>query len=54
MILIIDLAKSSTNVGGGVDFMLGSHITGGVRAGWVTGRDDWEESYMAGSLSLGF
>jgi len=46
--------SSSTNIGGGVDFMLGSHITGGVRAGKVTGRDDWEESYMAGSLSIGF
>jgi len=46
--------SSSMKIGGGVNFMLGSHIKGGVRAGRVTGRDDWEESYVAGSISLGF
>jgi hypothetical protein len=44
----------SVRIGGGVNFMLGSHITGGVRAGLVTGRDDWEESYVAGNISIGF
>ena len=45
---------NSMRIGGGLNFMLGSHITGGVRAGQVTGRDDWEENYMAGSISIGF
>ena len=46
--------SSSYSVGGGVNFMIGSHINGGVRVGMVNGRDDWEESYMAGNLSIGF
>ena len=46
--------SSSTRIGAGVNFMLGSHLTGGIRAGQVLGRDDWTESYMAGSISLGF
>jgi hypothetical protein len=46
--------SSSYTIGGGVNFMIGSHINGGVRLGMVNGRDDWEESYMAGSLSIGF
>ena len=45
---------SSMRIGAGLNFMLGSHLTGGVRAGQVTGRDDWSESYFAGSISLGF
>jgi len=45
---------SSTTFGGGINFMLGSHVTGGVRAGQVSGRDDWKEDYFAGSLSIGF
>jgi hypothetical protein len=45
---------NSMRIGGGLNFMLGSHITGGVRAGQVTGRDDWEENYMAGTISIGF
>jgi hypothetical protein len=45
---------SSYTIGGGINFMLGSHINGGVRLGMVNGRDDWEESYMAGNLSIGF
>ena len=44
----------SIRIGGGLNFMLGSHITGGVRAGLITGRDDWEESYVAGNISIGF
>jgi hypothetical protein len=45
---------NSMRIGGGLNFMLGSHITGGVRAGQITGRDDWTESYMAGNISIGF
>ena len=45
---------TSIRIGGGVNFMIGSHITGGVRAGQITGRDDWTENYMAGTVSLGF
>jgi hypothetical protein len=46
--------SSSYSVGGGVNFMIGSHITGGLRLGTINGRDDWEESYMAGNISIGF
>jgi uncharacterized protein YhjY with autotransporter beta-barrel domain len=46
--------SSSMKIGGGINFMLGSHIKGGVRAGSINGRDDWEENYVAGSISLGF
>ena len=46
--------SSSMKIGGGINFMLGSHIKGGVRAGSISGRDDWEEDYVAGSISLGF
>ena len=45
---------TSMRLGGGVNFMLGSHVTGNIRAGLVTGRDDWEESYVAGTISIGF
>jgi hypothetical protein len=45
---------SSMRIGAGLNFMLGSHITGGVRAGQITGREDWTENYMAGTLSIGF
>jgi hypothetical protein len=46
--------ETSMSLGGGLNFMLGSHITGGVRAGQITGREDWTESYMAGNISIGF
>ena len=46
--------SSSLRIGGGVNFMLGSHLRGGVRAGTINGRDDWDENYVAGSISLGF
>jgi len=46
--------SSSLHLGGGMNFMLGSHITGGVRLGNINGRDDWEEDYISGNLSLGF
>jgi hypothetical protein len=45
---------SSIRIGAGLNFMLGSHITGGVRAGQITGREDWTENYMAGTLTIGF
>jgi len=47
-------AETSTKIGGGVNFNLSSHISGGVRAGWVSGRDDWTESYMGANLRVGF
>ena len=54
----LDLAasnySSSYTIGGGVNFAIGSHINGGVRLGMINGRDDWEESYMAGNVSIGF
>jgi len=34
--------------------MLGSHLTGGIRAGMVNDRDDYEETYMSGSINLSF
>jgi hypothetical protein len=46
--------SQSTKIGGGINFMLGNHVKGGIRAGSITGRDDWSESYVAGSISLGF
>ena len=46
--------ESSYTIGGGVNFMIGSHIKGGVRLGMINGREDWEEDYMAGSISIGF
>jgi len=46
--------NTSMSYGAGINFMLGSHVTGGVRAGQVKGRDDWEENYIAGNISIGF
>ena len=46
--------ESSYTIGGGINFMIGSHINGGVRLGTISGRNDWEESYMAGNVSIGF
>jgi hypothetical protein len=46
--------ETSYTVGGGINFMFGSHIKGGVRLGMINGREDWSESYMAGNLSIGF
>ena len=46
--------NTSIRMGAGLNFMLGSHISGGLRAGQITGRDDWTESYMAGNISIGF
>jgi len=44
----------SLRIGAGINFMLGSHITGGIRAGQVSGREDWTENYVAGNISIGF
>ncbi len=53
-----DLAASNYNsslrIGGGINFNLNSSIRGGIRAGKVTSRDDWEETYWGGHVSLGF
>ena len=46
--------SDSIRVGGGVNFMFGSAITGGLRVGRVAGRDDWSENYVAGNISIGF
>jgi hypothetical protein len=46
--------SSSVKVGGGINFMINSNISGGVRAGWISGRDDWEESYMGANVNVGF
>ena len=46
--------ESSYTIGGGVNFMIGSHVKGGLRLGMINGRDDWEEDYMSGSISIGF
>ena len=46
--------SSSVHIGGGMNFILGSHISGGLRLGNINGRDDWEEDYIAGNISLGF
>ena len=34
--------------------MLSNNLSGGVRAGSVNGRDDYEETYMSGSINLNF
>ena len=46
--------SSSLRVGGGVNFMINSNINGGLRAGMISGRDDWEESYMGANINVGF
>jgi len=46
--------SESTRYSAGLNFVLGSHITGGIRAGQINGRDDWKESYMSGNISIGF
>jgi len=45
---------TSMRIGAGLNFSLGSHISGGLRADQITGREDWSESYMAGNISIGF
>tara|TARA_B110000261_G_C13058533_1_gene347156 strand:+ start:93 stop:1478 length:1386 start_codon:yes stop_codon:yes gene_type:complete len=45
---------SSTHIGGGINFLLGSHVKGGIRMGTINGRNDWDEDYIAGNVSLGF
>ena len=46
--------NSSVKVGGGINFNLNSYIKGGLRVGKVIARDDWEETYWGGNISLGF
>ena len=52
--LAVSKYSSSVRVGGGVNFILGSFVKGGIRAGTVNSRDDWEENYVSGSIALGF
>lgn len=46
--------SDSLRMGAGINFMLGSNVKGGIRAGQITGRDDWQERYMGGNISVGF
>ena len=45
---------TSIRMGAGVNFMLGSHIKGGVRLGSINSREDWSEDHIAGNISIGF
>jgi len=47
-------AETSYTIGGGVNFMISNHLSGGIRAGTINGRDDYEENYMSGSINLSF
>ncbi|MBJ85006.1 MAG: hypothetical protein CMJ11_05715 [Pelagibacterales bacterium] len=46
--------ETSYTIGGGVNFMIGSHVRGGLRLGMINGREDWDENYMSGNISIGF
>jgi hypothetical protein len=41
-------------LGGGINFALGSKITGGISVGSVSGRDEYNETFASGGLSLRF
>jgi hypothetical protein len=45
---------SAYHIGGGVNFNLNSHISGGIRLGTYHGREDWEEDYASGTVRVGF
>jgi len=47
-------AETSYTIGGGINFMLSNHLSGGLRLGSTSGRDDYEETYMSGSINLSF
>jgi len=47
-------ADTSYSIGGGINFMLSNHLSGGIRMGSVNGRDDYDETYMSGSINLSF
>ncbi len=46
--------QTSLRIGGGINFNLNSYISGGVRVGMISARDDWEETYYAGNIKIGF
>jgi len=46
--------SSSLRMGAGINFNLNSYISGGVRVGMVSARDDWDETYYAGNIRIGF
>ena len=52
--LVASNAETSYTIGGGVNFIISNHLSGGIRAGTVNGRDDYEETYMSGSINLSF
>jgi len=46
--------SSSIKIGGGINFNLNSYVSGGLRAGKIIARDDWEEVYWGGNIKIGF
>jgi len=46
--------NSSVRVGAGINFNLNSYISGGIRAGMISARNDWEETYYGGNIMIGF
>ena len=47
-------ANSSWVLGGGVNFALGSRLNGGINLGTVNSRNDYNESFASGGLSIRF
>jgi len=46
--------NSSLRIGTGINFNLNSYISGGIRAGMISARNDWEETYYSGNIKIGF
>ena len=46
--------SSSLRIGAGINFNLNSYISGGVRVGMISARNDWEETYYGGNIKIGF
>jgi len=47
-------AGSSWVLSGGVNFALGSRLVGGINIGSVNGRNDYNETFASGALSINF
>ncbi|PPR29398.1 MAG: hypothetical protein CFH31_00506, partial [Alphaproteobacteria bacterium MarineAlpha9_Bin1] len=47
-------SSGSWVVGGGLNFALGSRLSGGINIGTVSGRNDYKESFASGGLSFRF
>ena len=52
--LAVSDANSSWVLGGGINFALGSRMVGGINLGTVNGRNDYNESFASGALSIKF